>query len=127
MNSGALGVAPTGHATGSGFRGPQDPPVVCPATGDIADKQLLCDDSGFGKGAGGELQYRVQVPANGARTIWFAVAGSDQGLAAARTQLNAALADPDVAASIDWSKQNLADSVQVARNLRIRDHLVSGT
>lgn len=127
--------------------------MVCPATGDIADEQLRCDDSGFGKGAGGELQYRVQVPANGARTIWFAVAGSDQGLAAARTQLNAALADPvaqlaaklrarlalasrsrlnlpgdpDVAASIDWSKQNLADSVQVARNLRIRDHLVSGT
>jgi hypothetical protein len=141
------GLTPTGHATGSGFRGPQDPPVVCPATGDIADKQLRCDDSGFGKGAGGELRYRLRVPAEGARTVWFAVAGSDRGLAAARAQLHAALADPagqlaakrrarlalagrtrvelpgdpEVAASIEWSKQNLADSVQLATDLRVRD------
>jgi hypothetical protein len=140
-------LTPTAHATGAGFRGPQDPPVVCPATGDIADKQLRCDDSETGKGAGGELRYRLKVPARGARTVWFAVAGSDQGLAAARAQLRAALkdpaaqlaakqrarlalasrtrvelpGDPQVAASIEWSKQNLADSVQVARDLRIRD------
>jgi len=140
-------LVPTAHATGPDFRGPQDPPVVCPATGDIADKQLRCDDSGFGKGAGGALRYRLRVPAHGARTVWFAVAGSDRGLAAARGQLDAALADPagqlaakqrarlalasrtrlslpgdsDVAASIEWSKQNLADSIQVARGLRVRD------
>jgi len=140
-------LAPTAHATGSGFRGPQDPPVICPAAGDIADRHLRCDDTGFGKGAGGELRYRVDLPATGDRTVWFAVAGSDQGLAAARTELTAALADPDgelaakqrtrqalaaqtqltlpgdpdVAASIDWSKQNLADSVQEARNLQVRD------
>ena len=41
--------------------------------------QLFCDDGPFGKGTGGQLRYRVTLPASGARTLWIAVAGSDTG------------------------------------------------
>jgi hypothetical protein len=77
--------------------------------------------------------------------VWFAVAGSDAGPVAARAELGRALRDPgrallrkladrwSVAArtrvdlpgdrllerSVEWSKQNLADSVQEARSLRL--------
>ena len=80
-------------------------------------------------------------------TLWFVVAGSDDGVAAARAEYANAVRDPaallaaKVASrlavagrtvvdlpgdrlleqSIAWSKQNLADSVQSARNLAIRD------
>ncbi|MFN2488869.1 MAG: glycogen debranching protein [Actinomycetota bacterium] len=135
---------PIGAETGSGFRGPQGPPVICPATGDAPER---CDDTEFGNGAGGRLRYRVSVPEGSTRTVWFAVAGSDKGVAHARAELRAALADPGrllaakiarrealaartqltlpddplLAQGIDWSKQNLADSVQEARDLRIRE------
>ncbi|HEU5157708.1 MAG TPA: hypothetical protein VFU43_12000 [Streptosporangiaceae bacterium] len=135
--------APVAHELGAGHRGPQDPPVICPATGTAPDR---CDDSAFGKGTGGRLSYDVQVRAGRQTTVWVAVAGSDGGTAAAREALGTALRDPArllarktaarraVAAntvvdlpgdrllqrSIEWSKQNLADSVQEARDLRPR-------
>ena len=64
---------PASGKTGADFRGPQDPPVICPV-GSEPD-MFRCDDTAYGKGAGGELTYPVSVPAGGSRTIWFTVAG----------------------------------------------------
>jgi hypothetical protein len=87
------------------------------------------------------------VPAHASRTVWFTVAGSDQGLAEAQAQFQAASADPaaelaakitarqlvdsrtqvslpgdpTLAQSVTWSKQDLADLTQQADNLQIRD------
>jgi hypothetical protein len=142
---GATGLTPVSHATGTGFRGPQDPPVVCPV-GSQPDL-FRCDDTAYGRGAGGELTYAVSVPGHGSRTIWFTVAGSDQGVADAQAQYQAASADPAaelamkirsrrlvdgrtqvslpgdpmLARSVTWSKQDLADLTQQADNLQIRD------
>ncbi|MGH3387415.1 MAG: hypothetical protein ACRDOO_00885 [Actinomadura sp.] len=135
--------APTAHQLGAGHRGPQEPPVVCPAEGDQPDH---CDDTAFGKGTGGRLTYEVKVPANQNVTVWLAVAGSEQSAGAARSALDTALRDPAGALarkmadrrrlagntvvdlpgdrllqqSVEWSKQNLADSVMEARDLRFR-------
>jgi hypothetical protein len=141
---GATGLTPASGRTGTAFRGPQDPPVICPV-GSQPDK-FRCDDTAYGKGAGGELTYHLTVPAHGATTAWFTVAGSDQGLAGAQAQfaaasanpaaeLNAKIAarlaldgqtrlslpgDPALAAAAAWSKQDLADLTQQADNLQIR-------
>ena len=135
-------LQPVNHKLGPNFRGPQDPAVICPANGPDPGR---CDDTAIGKGTGGELHYVVRVPAGGT-TVWFAVAGSDKGLTEARSAQAAALADPagllaakvayrtqlnartDVSlpgdpllqASVAWSKQNLGDSVQEARDLQVR-------
>ena len=129
--------------TGTGFRGPQEPPVVCPTDGPAPAR---CDDSAAGKGAGGRLRYQLDIPSGGSATLWIAVAGSEAGQPAATSELNAALADPDGALQakmasreqvasrtkvdlpgdrlleqgIEWSKQNLADSVQSADDLKVR-------
>ena len=142
---GAAGLTPVSHATGTDFRGPQDPPVICPV-GSQPDL-FRCDDTAYGKGAGGELTYAVRVPAHTSRTIWFTVAGSDQGPADAQAQFQAASADPAgefaakiasrrlvdsrtqvtlpgdpaLAQSVTWSKQDLADLTQQADNLQIRN------
>src|SRR5829696_3947354 len=131
-------LTPTEHATGEDFRGPQDPAEICPPD--------PCDDGASGKGAGGELRYDVPLQAGQTRTIWIAVAGSEQGPAGAHGELDTLLAnpegtleqkiserktlagrtqldipgDPQLQQGIDWSKQNLADSVQVAEDLEIR-------
>jgi hypothetical protein len=136
-------LTPSGGTVGSDFRGPQEPPVVCPGDGPAPPR---CDDSTFGKGAGGELRYTINLAPHSARTVWFAVAGSDRGAAEARSEWNAAISSPGeelqtkiarraaladrtrlslpgdrlLEHGIDWSKQNLAESVQVAENLRIR-------
>ncbi len=135
------GLTPDGHRLGPAMRGPQDPAVVCPATDPVPPR---CDDGPYGKGTGGELTYTLDL-AHGPRTVWFAVAGSDKGLQpaydelakalrnpagalAAKVAARAALAartrvdlpgDPLLARSVEWSKQNLADSVQTARDLRV--------
>jgi hypothetical protein len=71
-------LTPTGSDTGDDFRGPQDPPVVCPASGPgTPTAPARCDDTDYGKGKGGQLRYDVTVPANSAETVWFAVAGAD--------------------------------------------------
>jgi hypothetical protein len=137
-------TAPVSTSLGPDHRGPQDPPIVCSTTGGD-EPGHPCDDTAFGKGTGGQLRYDVQVPAGG-RTVWFAVAGSDRSVRAARAAQAAALRHPAVLLretvvgrravaqdtrvalpgdrllqrSVEWSKQNLAESVQEARDLRIR-------
>ena len=139
-------LTPIGDTLGPDFRGPQDPAVICPASGPNTPVQPpRCDDTEYGKGTGGQLRYRVTVPVGGT-TVWFSVAGSDHGLAEATAQQNAALDhpermlaskvarrqtidsrtrvslpdDPQLESSVSWSKQNIADSVQEAHNLSIR-------
>src|SRR5215203_1820083 len=146
-------LTPIGGETGADYRGPQDRPNICPVPPDPANEP--CDDTGYGKGNGGELRYNVSVGAGEPpKTVWFAVAGADFDGRNAANAKNAALAehasvikDPEallrqkisdrlalaentrlslpgdepIVESIDWSKQNLADSVQVARDLEIRE------
>ncbi|ADB34863.1 hypothetical protein Kfla_5859 [Kribbella flavida DSM 17836] len=137
-------LRPTAHALGPNHRGPQDPAVVCPADGTPPPR---CDDSAFGKGTGGRLTYTVALKAHRTLTLWFAVAGSDRGAADATREYRRAISAPEkllkaklrdraglaarsavdlpgdrlLQQSVEWSKQNLADSVQEARDLRIRD------
>ena len=141
---GASGLTPATGVTGVGFRGPQDPPVICPVS--TSPDMFRCDDTAYGKGAGGELTYTLNLAAHASQTVWFTVAGSDQGLAAAQAEYQAASADPggELAAKIaarlalnnqtqvslpgdpilaeatTWSKQVLADLTQQADNLQIR-------
>ena len=84
--------APSAGEAGPGHWGSQTEPVLC-----TGEDQFFCDEGPFGKGTGGQLRYEITVPAGGERTVWVAVAGSDQGADAARAQLSAALADPDAA------------------------------
>ena len=139
-------LAPTSSMLGPDFRGPQDPAVICPASGTAEEQPERCDDTAYGKGTGGRLTYQVDVPARRPVTTWFAVGGSDKGRSPARAAYDRVLAsprallaekiadrsavdartdvslpgDPLLERSIRWSKQNLADSVQVARDLRLR-------
>src|SRR5450631_4395336 len=83
-------LSPTGHQLGQNFRGPQDPAVICPASGPTPPR---CDDTEYGKGTGGEMNYQLQLP-SGSRTVWFAVSGSDNGLAEALAMQRSALNDP---------------------------------
>jgi hypothetical protein len=141
-------LKPTSGTIGHQFWGPQ-PGHVCTGTepGAPADpKPSACDDGPFGRGTGGELIYNVALPAHGSRTVWLAVAGSDNGLPDARKQLSQVLhepaealekkmdsrqrlanqtqlslpGNPQLAAAVDWGKQNLADLTLSARNLQIR-------
>jgi hypothetical protein len=123
------------------YRGPQGT-NVCTAE----EMPSACDDGPFGKGEGGQLRYEVTVAAGGSRTLWVAVAGSDEGEAAARRELEAALDDPgaQLAAkvadrvdwggwtrlslpgdrrleqAVDWGKQNILDLTRVAEDLQVR-------
>ncbi len=141
---GATNLTPDSGITGSAFRGPQDPPVICPVS--TQPDKFRCDDTAYGKGAGGQLTYTLKLHAKTSLTVWFTVAGSDQGLNAARTEYQAASAnptselqakvstrlaldsqtqvslpaDPTLAAAVTWSKQNLADLTQQADNVQIR-------
>ena len=81
--------------TGPDFRGPQDPAVICPASGPTAPPQPeLCDDTEYGSGAGGRLAYDVRLKAGQVKTVWFGVAGSTSGPTEARNELRRLLADP---------------------------------
>ncbi|MEU4191266.1 glycogen debranching protein [Kribbella sp. NPDC026611] len=137
-------LRPTDHQLGSDHRGPQDPAVICPKDGTTPAR---CDDSLTGNGTGGRLTYHVKLAPGQGTTIWFAVAGSDKGSPDAQREYGKALSDPDklfkaktaerqqidsqsavdlpgdrlLQQSVEWSKQNLADSVQQANNLQIRD------
>jgi hypothetical protein len=134
---------PSSGVTGDTHRGDQGDNVCRPPA---APPPSECDDGPFGRGKGGQLRYELTVPAGGTRTLWVAVAGSDEGLPAARTELAAALADPEAALArkvarrerlgrrsrvtlpgdpqlaqgVDWAKQNLADSTQSSEDLEIR-------
>src|SRR6266516_868111 len=89
---GTTSLTPASGTTGSAFRGPQDPPVICPAS--PGPDQFRCDDTAYGKGMGGELTYTLKLHAKTSQTVWFTVAGSDQGLSAAQTEYQAASANP---------------------------------
>ena len=141
-------AAPSSGAVGSQYWGPQ-PGHRCTGTeaGAPADpKPSQCDDGPFGRGTGGELTYKLSLPAGGSTTVWLAVAGSDRGVAEARTELAGALKDPGaqlaskvasrqrlaqmtrlslpgdplVQQAVEWGKQNLADLTQTATDLQIR-------
>ena len=145
----AVGSAlnPTEASSGDNFRGPQDPAVICPASGPDAPPQPeRCDDTDYGQGAGGRLTYEVRLRAGQVRTVWFAVAGSASSPADARRQLRTALSDPEgaladkigqrtgidrrtavdlpgnptVEDSVRWSKQMLAASEQRVEDLELR-------
>ncbi|MDR0345986.1 MAG: hypothetical protein LBI49_23315, partial [Nocardiopsaceae bacterium] len=139
---------PASGTIGDQFWGPQ-PGHRCTGTepGAPADpKPSACDDGPFGRGTGGELNYRVSLPAGASKTVWLGVAGSDTGLTEAQQQLQQELADPaaqlaakvasrtqiaqqtslslpgdpSLQQAIDWGKQNLADLTHSARNLQVR-------
>jgi hypothetical protein len=150
-------LTPTASETGSGYRGPQSPPVICPPSPEEAPER--CDDTTYGEGRGGQLRYRISIPPNSSDTYWFAVAGADidaetaeapppEGAPeAALGEQQAVLTNPEellsekigerlalrrntrlnlpkergLQTSIDWSKQNLVDSVQFAEDLEIRE------
>jgi hypothetical protein len=132
-----------GEAGQGGYRGPQ-PGSVCASDAKVAP--AACDDGPHGNGAGGQLRYRVTVGPRKTETVWVAVAGSEDGLEAARSELTAALKNPDaqlkakqrarnrlaarskvdlpgdraLQKAIEWGKQNLADLTQTAERMRIR-------
>jgi hypothetical protein len=137
-------VEPAAGETGASpneYRGPQGA-NVCTAE----EPPSACDDGPFGRGKGGQLRYEVTVPGGESKTLWVAVAGSDEGEADARRELAAALRDPagqladKVAArerwsrwtrlslpgdrrlqdAVDWGKQNVLDLTRVAEDLEIR-------
>jgi hypothetical protein len=141
-------MKPDSGTIGDQFWGPQ-PGHRCTGTepGAPADpKPSQCDDGPFGRGTGGELTYSVSLPANGSKTVWLAVAGSDEGMAPAEQELSQVLQNPDaqlaakiasreqlaratrlslpgdplVQNAVDWGKQNIADLTKTANNLQIR-------
>jgi hypothetical protein len=137
-------VSGVAAATGGAFRGPQGDRTC--HDGDSTSPPSACDDGPVGHGTGGELTYRVGVPAHATQTLWVAAAGSDQGLAPAQRELADVLRNPpgELAAKIaarrrvanwsrvslpgdrllqnavSWGKQNLADLTQSASDLQIR-------
>src|SRR5215208_5497763 len=136
---------PSSGVTGDTNRGDQGD-NVCMPTDDPPPLPSQCDDGPFGRGKGGQLRYELNLPGAGTQTLWVAVAGSDEGFAAAQDELAAALDDPQaalerkiekrerlgarthvtlpgdtqLARGVDWAKQNLADSTQHAEDLEIR-------
>jgi hypothetical protein len=136
---------PVDGDTGPGHYGPFGAGRRCAADQTPAPMPSECDDGPFGNGTGGRLHYQVDVPGNGSTTIWIAVAGSENSVAEARSELSALVAGPaaalaakraerealgnwsklalpgneELAQSIDWGKQNLADLTQVATDLEL--------
>ncbi len=140
-------LTPVASSLGQDFRGPQDPAVVCPASGpETPVPPKRCDDTAYGHGAGGQLSYRLTLKTGVVKTIWFGVGGSRSGPADAQVELRAALADPVgaledkvearqqidtrsnvslpgdplLAQSVAWSKQMLAASVQRSDDVKLR-------
>jgi hypothetical protein len=140
-------LSPYATKTGKNFRGPQDPAVICPASGPSAPPQPeRCDDTEYGKGVGGQLAYKVKLRAGEVRTVWFGVGGSTSGPAQASAELHKALDNPEaaigavvrfrervnalsevslpgnqlLAGSVAWSKQMLAASEQRVNDLQLR-------
>jgi hypothetical protein len=134
-------VAGETGASQNGYRGPQGS-NVCTAQ----EPPSACDDGPFGRGEGGQLRYRVTVRGNSSKTLWIAVAGSNEGLGDARRELRSALRDPEddfedkvedrerwgrwtqlslpgdprLQDAVDWGKQNILDLTRLAEDLEIR-------
>jgi len=140
-------VEPDATDLGPDHRGPQDPAVVCPASGPDAPTQpKRCDDTEYGRGTGGQLSYELRLTKDTPTTVWFGVGGSRSGPAGAKAALSTLLADPDAALaakvaarekvdrrtvvslpddelteqSVAWSKQMLAASVQRSDDVALR-------
>ncbi len=72
--------------------------MICPASGPSAPAQpKRCDDTAYGKGAGGQLAYKIKLKAGAVQTVWFGVGGSTAGPAQARAELRKALSNPEAA------------------------------
>ncbi len=139
-------LSPYETETGRAFRGPQEA-VICPASGPDAPPQPeRCDDTEYGRGAGGQLAYKVRLRAGEVKTVWFGVGGSVSGPAQARAELRKALDNPEAALraivgsrerlntlsdvslpgnrlledSVAWSKQMLAASEQRVEDMQLR-------
>jgi hypothetical protein len=141
-------LTPTSGTIGHQYWGPQSG-HVCTGTepgAPAAPEPSECSDGPFGRGTGGELTYSVNLPANGSRTIWLGVAGSNHSVAQARKQLTQTLhdpagtlaakvasreqlgdntklslpGDPQLQQAIDWGKQNMADLTHTANDLQVR-------
>ena len=70
--------------------------MICPASGPSAPPQPeRCDDTEYGKGAGGQLAYKIKLKAGAVKTVWFGVGGSTSGPAQARAELRKALGNPE--------------------------------
>ena len=132
---------PSDAEVGDGHRGPQGA-NVCTAQ----EPPSQCDDGPFGKGAGGQLRYRVRVDGRDSETLWIAVTGSDKGPRDARSELKAALRNPAkelaakiearkragamtrlslpgdrrLQAAVDWGKQNVLDLTRASEDLQVR-------
>lgn len=148
-------LEPVEGKVGEGFRGPQDEwETYDPDAGEEEEEEEdgeegefeRHDDSTFGRGTSGRLEYEVELSAGETRTVWFAVAGSESGPGAAVETCESALSAPEESLSakiderldrydrtrldlpgdrrleeaIDWTKQNLSDLVQESRDLRVR-------
>jgi hypothetical protein len=140
-------LRPSTTALGTNFRGPQDPAVICPASGPATPAApARCDDTAYGRGAGGQLAYRLRLRAGEPMTVWFGVGGSRSGSSDAQAELAKLLADPGAALrakvrgrervadltdvsvpgdplveqSVAWSKQMLAASVQRSDDVALR-------
>jgi hypothetical protein len=128
--------APVANAVGPGFRGAR-PGSVCQADQKVAP--FTCDDGPFGRGAGGELGYRVTIGPRATETVWLAVAATRQDYAAAlqdpaallraKRRSRAQVADRSrldlpgdrrLQSAVEWGKQNLADLTQSASDLKVR-------
>jgi hypothetical protein len=129
------------NTAANGHRGPQGT-NVCTAE----EPPSACDDGPFGKGAGGQLRYRVTVGARDSETLWIAVTGSDKGPREAAAELRAALRHPArqleakigarerwgamtrlslpgdrrLQQAVDWGKQNVLDLTRASEDLQIR-------
>ncbi len=133
---------PSGGETGPGHYGPFGAGRRCSAD----EMPKACDDGPFGRGTGGQLRYRIKLSGRETETLWIAVAGSENSAAEARAELGRLAhrpvrqleqkrasrralgrwsrvvlpGNPQLAQSLDWGKQNLADLTQEARGLDIR-------
>ena len=138
--------APVDGDAGPGHYGPFGQGRRCAGDQTPAPMPSQCDDGPFGRGTGGRLHYQVDVPGGGATTLWIAVAGSENSVAEARSELAALTADPArlltekkasrealarwsrvhlpgdrrLADALDWGKQNLADLTLTAENVQVR-------
>jgi hypothetical protein len=105
-----------------------------------------CDDGPFGRGTGGQLRYEVRLKRDRAKTLWIAVAGSENSVGEAEREFRRLVRNPRrqlarkiaqraalgrwtrldlpgnrlLEDSVDWGKQNLADLTQTATDLELR-------
>ena len=137
---------PRAGATGPGHYGPYGAGRRCAGDQEPAPMPRDCDDGPFGRGTGGQLRYKVKLKGTRPKTLWIAVAGSENAPAEARSAFRRLIDNPErllarkraaraalgrwsklelpgnelLARSVDWGKQNLADLTQTATDLEIR-------